>query len=380
MLDSLFVQNFKIFKELKVPKLSNVNLFVGKNNTGKSCLLEAVQSYAMKFSNIGELIKEREQDWELEIAENLIYKTIDHPLKYIFYGYELLENEIIISSNKEKVAGAFQPRLDDEDISADGKTKRLFPNRRKNTNSFHISITNIGTSEKNELFIKLDNDNYINQFKAFKDRIELRTKLKTSLFPPSNLPEVQLNLTEVQYASSFNCNNQTISKLWDNINLTDLEDIVIDCLGLIEPSIAGLAFMGNISTRIPVVKSKATKERLSLKTYGDGMTRLLGIILSMVNAKDGIALIDEVENGLHWSVHPKLWEIIFKLSKELNIQVFATSHSLDCVRGFNKIWGEHEEDGCFYRLEKEEDSPNIEAVHYDRDTLNATLITGVEFR
>ncbi len=366
MLDSLFVQNFKIFKELKVPKLSNVNLFVGKNNTGKSCLLEAVQSYAMKFSNIGELIKEREQDWELEIAEN--FKTIDHPLKYIFYGYELLENEIIISSNnKEEVAGVFQPRPDDEDICA-----------RKNTDSFRISITNIGTLEKNEFFIKLDKDNYINQFKTFKDRIELRTKVKTSLFP--RLEIKRINLTEVQYASSFNCNNQTISKLWDNINLTDLEDIVIDCLGLIEPSIAGLAFMGNISTRIPVVKSKATKERLSLKTYGDGMSRLLGIILSMVNAKDGIVLIDEVENGLHWSVHPKLWEIIFKLSKELNIQVFATSHSLDCVRGFNQIWGEHEEEGCFYRLEKEEDSPNIEAVHYDRDTLNATLITGVEFR
>ncbi len=352
MLDSLYVQNFKIFKELKVPKLSNVNLFVGKNNTGKSCLLEAVQSYARKFSNLGDLIKEREQDWELSIEEHLRNKTVDNPLKYIFYGYELLKSEIVISSNKEKVCGYFMP----VDLDSD---------------CFRIKIINIDTLGEYNIQITLDSDSNIKLFDKFKNHFKIFDK-----FEKSEVGE----LTEVQYVSSLNCNNQNISKLWDNINLTDLEGIVINCLRLIEPSITGLAFMGDRGKRIPVVKSKKVKERLSLKTYGDGMTRLLGIILAMVNAKDGIALIDEVENGLHWSVHPKLWEIIFKLSKELNIQVFATSHSLDCVRGFNKIWGEHEEEGCFYRLEKEEDSPDIDAVYYDRETLDDSLAVGVEFR
>jgi AAA15 family ATPase/GTPase len=58
---------------------------------------------------------------------------------------------------------------------------------------------------------------------------------------------------------------------------------------------------------------------------------------ALVNAENGVLLIDEFENGLHHSVQAKLWEIIFHLSNKLNIQVFATTHSDDCIRGFDTI-------------------------------------------
>ena len=67
-----------------------------------------------------------------------------------------------------------------------------------------------------------------------------------------------------------------------------------------------------------------------------GLNRLFGIILSLVNAKDGLLLIDEVENGMHHSVQLDLWRVIFRLSRQLNIQVFATSHSWDSVEAFQK--------------------------------------------
>ena len=64
---------------------------------------------------------------------------------------------------------------------------------------------------------------------------------------------------------------------------------------------------------------------------GDGINRILTIILAMVNCENGYLLIDEFENGLHYSVQEKLWEIIFYLAKRLNIQVFATTHSNDTI-------------------------------------------------
>ncbi|MEA1960187.1 MAG: AAA family ATPase [Bacillota bacterium] len=48
MIKSLLIRNFRIFKEREIKKLSQVNLFVGKNNSGKSCLIEALQIYATK--------------------------------------------------------------------------------------------------------------------------------------------------------------------------------------------------------------------------------------------------------------------------------------------------------------------------------------------
>jgi len=54
------------------------------------------------------------------------------------------------------------------------------------------------------------------------------------------------------------------------------------------------------------------------------MTHLFHLIFALVNAKDGFLLIDEFENGLHYTVQPKVWELIFKLAKALNVQVFAS--------------------------------------------------------
>lgn len=73
---------------------------------------------------------------------------------------------------------------------------------------------------------------------------------------------------------------------------------------------------------------------------GDGINRILTIILALVNSENGYLLIDEFENGLHYSVQADLWEIVFFLAERLNIQVFATTHSEDCISGFEQVLNE----------------------------------------
>ena len=70
---------------------------------------------------------------------------------------------------------------------------------------------------------------------------------------------------------------------------------------------------------------------------GDGINRILTIILSMVNVENGYFFIDEFENGLHYSVQKDLWKMIFYLAEKLNIQVFATTHSSDCINAFQEV-------------------------------------------
>jgi len=74
---------------------------------------------------------------------------------------------------------------------------------------------------------------------------------------------------------------------------------------------------------------------VDISAMGEGTIRLLGLILSMVNSKNGILLIDEIENGIHYSSQAKLWDLVFRIAEEMNIQVFATTHSWDCISGFS---------------------------------------------
>jgi AAA15 family ATPase/GTPase len=79
---------------------------------------------------------------------------------------------------------------------------------------------------------------------------------------------------------------------------------------------------------------EAAEGKLVLYSLGDGMLRALGISLALVNAKDGILLIDEFENGLYYTVQPDLWQFIFRIARRLHVQVFATTHSWDCIEAF----------------------------------------------
>ena len=85
------------------------------------------------------------------------------------------------------------------------------------------------------------------------------------------------------------------------------------------------------------------------------MNRLFGIVLSLVNAKGGLLLIDEFENGIHHSVQLDAWRTIFRLAHDLDVQVFATSHSWDAIEAFQKAAAESQEDGGLIRLSRKGD-------------------------
>jgi AAA15 family ATPase/GTPase len=44
--------------------------------------------------------------------------------------------------------------------------------------------------------------------------------------------------------------------------------------------------------------------------------------------------LDEIENGIHYTQLDRLWQIILTLAEELTNQVFATTHSKECLESF----------------------------------------------
>jgi hypothetical protein len=74
---------------------------------------------------------------------------------------------------------------------------------------------------------------------------------------------------------------------------------------------------------------------------GDGMQRLLNLSLALIRSRSGVALIDEIDTGFHYSIMTKMWRMVVETAERLKVQVFATTHSQDCVRGLARLHEEH---------------------------------------
>jgi hypothetical protein len=146
-----------------------------------------------------------------------------------------------------------------------------------------------------------------------------------------------------------------LGTLWDAIALSDREQHVVDALRIIDPKISAVSVVGGEGprkARTAIVRAAGLPRPVPLRSFGDGVNRLFGVALSLVNAKDGLLLIDEFENGLHHTVQTDAWRTIFRLASQLDIQVMATSHSWDAIDAFQKAARESPEEGVLIRLSR----------------------------
>jgi hypothetical protein len=179
-------------------------------------------------------------------------------------------------------------------------------------------------------------------------------------------------------------NSRALGSLWDSISLTDLEEEVLEALRIIAPEVERISLINSrygtpARDRIPIVKIAGLEDPLSLRSLGEGMNRLFGLALALVNAKDSLFLADEVESGLHYSVQPKVWKLIFEGARRLSIQVFATTHSWDCITAFQQAAQEYEQDeGILIRLV--EKKGKIVADSFDENDLGIATREEIEVR
>lgn len=371
MLEYINIKNFRSFEKIEIKKLGKVNLFVGKNNAGKSALLESILLYVSHFSTteILNLLSSRQETWE---HSNTLSnrRNIPSPIRHLFRNHLIpntYEEGFFISTNQHSVSIKVIPYVYNESENR-AKRKKIEPDELENYDSDfienfvvaeYISLANKPT----KIILSVD------------DPIEI-IRRKSSYYS-------EANLIPYQYVSTSGINDEKASYLWDSIALTDLEKEVITGLQLVDPNVVGLTFVENQNGRnnkfrIPLVKVTGHNEPLPLKSLGDGMSRIFQVILSLVCSKGGVFIVDEFENGLHWSVQESAWDLVFKLADKLNVQVFCSSHSRDCITGFQRAWSQHPEKGGFGRISKDNGTSQIKT--YDLELLSDSIETDVEVR
>lgn len=107
--------------------------------------------------------------------------------------------------------------------------------------------------------------------------------------------------------------------------------------------------------------------------------RLASLVIHVGNAPKGVVLVDEIENGLHYSILPRVWKAVGEVARQFDTQIFATTHSMECIVAAHKAFSESEHyDFRLHRLERTGDT--VHTVTYDQETLDAAIETGLEVR
>ena len=165
--------------------------------------------------------------------------------------------------------------------------------------------------------------------------------------------------------------------------LTDGETLALESLRLVfGDRVERVAVIGDDvggSGRRVVVKLANHSHPVPLRSLGDGATRVFGVALALANCRDGVLLIDEAENGIHYSLQSKLWDMVLCAAEAHNTQVVATTHSKDCIDGFAAAAVKCADiDGNLVRIGRH--NGELRAVEYAMDELQTAAEQDIEVR
>lgn len=385
MLDSLLIKNFRCLAHLEVPKLGRVNLMVGKNNCGKSTVLEALRIYAGHAQRplLEMIARGHDERYQVQDGGPLEGEGAG-PFQDFFTGRQFPPTsqtaieigEIDSPSTLLSIKYLLLNETTEEIMSDDtgGVTQRLRrflydPTEAMQTEGDLQPVLQVRKGERNLPLLKLWHLGWQNRMAV------------------ENTPAIPCAVVPTDFISMDELGDD-----WDDIALTDDEDVVKRALKIISPDFESLVFVradgpgvGRARPlRTAMVRLTGMARPVPLHSMGDGMLRVLQLSLKLFAAKGGFLLIDEFENGLHYAVQEKLWTLLFEVADQHNIQIFATTHSWDCIESFTNVAMEHPQtQGVLFRLGRSVRTSNhgqVIATVFDEVALQNITQADVEVR
>lgn len=327
MLKALSIQNFRQFRDLKIEPLKRMNLIAGKNSSGKTAILEALNLLFMQGdavtlpstfrSNHGTIQDDVESFW-----------------RWLFYQRKP-DNPITITATNEQNTG-FTVQVE------------MFPERR-----FELRYLNeAGSVLKNLSFFQGSSGN----------RGIISNWPKVSIF--STAPS-----SPTEDAEHF---NQIAAKRGGRQRLTEL-------LQTVEPTLHELQYL-KLGTQPLVYADVGMNDLIPITQLGQGFVRLLRIFSEALLSESKIILIDEIENGIGYRAQVDLWRGLAASAHQDDIQVFATTHSYECIQAAHEVFsGSESYDFALHRLERSNDG-DVRVVTYDQATLDTAFELNFEVR
>ena len=336
LLESLSISGFRGIDRLTIPRLGRVALIAGKNGVGKTTVLDGVQLYAAhgRFDAVRDLLMRRE--------ELTTFTEEDGDLVYAPAFDRLFHR-----NGKDRATIAIGPSGDGPMLQIDEKA---------------------GADERVLCAV------FDGQERSYTPRQR----------PQASLFEDETNSAAIrcELLGPGLLRNRELARLWDGVALTDDETLALDAIRLVFGNrvdrAAVIGEVRGVGRRVMVRLSDHPKP-LPLRSLGDGATRMFCIALGLANCRGGILLIDEAENGIHYSLQNQFWSMVLRAAEAHNTQVLATTHSKDCIDGFAEAaLANPNVDANFVRIGRR--NGRLRAVEYSKEQLGVAAEQNIEVR
>lgn len=353
-------RNFRCFEDLTVGPLERINLITGKNNVGKTALLEALwihhgyhnPTIGTKVDSFRGIDKFKQEEFLRDL-----FRDFDKSVPILLARTDVngTTRELRITTRE---APTTPLAVDSDSIPIEPPQTTPDSVARETTSSALWEI----------VFELLSPSSEVRRAVASFDGRELKFV---------HMPGVQ-EPQGIFLAARGSQPMNVLAERLSNLAVTKKDHDVTGVLRLIEPRLRGLTVQQRAGGAM-ICADIGEKRLMALPLMGDGTVRVLGIALAIPEAEGGIVLIDEIENGLHYSVLESVWATLDKLSKKYHTQLFATTHSWECIRAAHRAFSRTDEYPFrFHRLEAQEGT--TVAVTYDREMLDTVTKTDLEAR
>ncbi len=352
------INNFRSFHDFEAAEFSQVNLITGKNNSGKTSLLEAL------FLCLGPT---NPSLWANITARRGIRRVspIQSAIPYLFHNLEYgqkisfavttssdLQYDLEIEYIEEPFFETTFPTTFEEKDGLSGSSSISI----EEETGTEVVVHQTYTPNKGD---KREADTVISE-----RGISIRNKtflFNTSIFLSQG----------VTHNEQFNPDRySSLDRLG---RIPDFER----CLRTIEPSLERTSLA--IENDQAMVFGDVGYGLVPLSILGSGMSSLTNILLAIAYAKNAVVLIDEVENGLHYSKLQDVWAAIAEFAEHFNCQVFATTHSNECVVAAHQVFKKRTNyDFSLHRLVRKEGKPKL--FSFKKEQIEAALTTNWELR
>lgn len=345
MFNKIRIFNYRGIRTSALCSLSQINIFFGKNNCGKSSILESIFLITGQSNPLLPITVNR--------ARGLLNSN-EANLALEFYKADP-NNRIKIQGegdvSRELVIEMFQSTSHDVDLTGleTGKSDaaqgyfglKYFFRLKGNNTLFHSNLT---ISEENIDSAKIGSDKRYNE-------------TLFSQFIPSGYLQVEIN--------------EKLAKVIQNKQ----ENAILDILRIVEPNLRDIQLVGE-----KVMVDIGLEKRLPVNVLGDGFRKVLSLILSVYDCANGVLIVDEIDNGLHFSIMPKLWESIISAVRKNNVQLFVSTHNIDMLKGLLASLdpGDNDIISAYKLIRKEDDE--IAALRYDMASLSYSVLNEIEVR
>ncbi|MCY9007210.1 AAA family ATPase [Peribacillus frigoritolerans] len=355
MLNSVKIHNFKGLSDFELRDISRINLLGGRNNAGKTTVLEAL---FMFYDRLNPNMLLRQYNWR---GVNEMALTPDSVFSPIFKNFDF-NNQIAVEVTNHRNFVENMTIKYKEDSNKSIKMK---------SNDGQIRTDDI--AQNSYLEIKYKSSTYKEQ------HVNLVIENNGLTLDVKNARNNDIKASFLASKTHLHPNENAIR--FGELDIKGQADVIIDFLKIIEPRLTSISSVALTNGTSMLYANIGIGTKVPISYMGDGISRVLSILLSIITNKNGIVFIDEIENGIHYSVIPEVWEIISKAAIDYNCQIFATTHSYECLNAaLEGIKDEIKDEFRYFRIERSKKDDKIHSKIFDYEVLQSAVDRGWEVR